>query len=404
MHPKSIGMSVQKYAAPLLFLGDGVMKPDTVVVTDQEGTILAIDDAQQHDPASVDVLQGTLMPGMVNAHCHLELSHMKGLVDTGTTLLPFLKNVVQFRDFPQEVIDQAIAEGDQYMFEQGIVAVGDISNKVDTLATKLESKIRYCTFVEMFDFLNAAMTRATIAQYEAVFESYASAITQKDKVSRVPHAPYTVSPALFEYIRNNNAAGSVVSIHNQETPAENELFQTGTGAFRDFYKGFGMDLSGFSANGKTSIHYAMEHMDAEQRTLMVHNTLTTAEDLAAAYAWSDRVYWVTCPNANLYIENRLPDYKVFLDAHQPIAIGTDSLTSNWQLSVWEEIRTIHKYNSWIPVETLLKWATFNGARALGFEDQLGSIQVGKRPGLVNVPITAGEKGFVIGNTAPRRII
>ncbi|MBK7007806.1 MAG: hypothetical protein IPH36_03850 [Saprospiraceae bacterium] len=81
------------------------------------------------------------------------------------------------------MIDQAISENDQFMYDQGIVAVGDISNKKDTLATKLSSKIRYSTFVEMFDFLNPGMTQATIGQYEAVYESYAAAYLKDRRVS-----------------------------------------------------------------------------------------------------------------------------------------------------------------------------------------------------------------------------
>ncbi|MBL0080967.1 MAG: hypothetical protein IPP37_00240 [Saprospiraceae bacterium] len=122
-------MAVHKYYAPLLFSGDGKCYQNTVVICDESGLILSVEAIADHDPTGIEKLEGALMPGMVNAHCHLELSHMKGLVDTGTTLLPFLKSVVQFRDFPQEVIDQAISENDQYMYDQGIVAVGDISNK-----------------------------------------------------------------------------------------------------------------------------------------------------------------------------------------------------------------------------------------------------------------------------------
>ncbi|MBK7007807.1 MAG: amidohydrolase family protein [Saprospiraceae bacterium] len=129
--------------------------------------------------------------------------------------------------------------------------------------------------------------------------------------------------------------------------------KSGTGAFVDFTRALAWFVR-LQTYQQTSIHYAMENMDAEQTTLMVHNTLTTLEDLAAAYAWSSKVYWVTCPNANLYIENRMPNYRVFLDAHQALTIGTDSLTSNWQLSVWEEIKTIHRFNSWIPIEELLQ--------------------------------------------------
>ena len=122
-------------------------------------------------------------------------------------------------------------------------------------------------------------------------------------------------------------------------------------------------------------------MDPNQRTLFVHNTLTSAEDIQAAHAWSQQVYWATCANANLYIENRLPNYQAFIDNQAKMTIGTDSLTSNWQLSVLEEMKTIVRYQSGVSFSTLLEWATINGAMALGFEDELGSLEVGKKPGL-----------------------
>ena len=112
--------------------------------------------------------------------------------------------------------------------------------------------------------------------------------------------------------------------------------------------------------------------------------MTTKQDIQAAISWNPNCYWATCPNANLYIENRLPDYKIFCDSNAKVTIGTDSLTSNWQLSVWEEIQTIRKYQSYLPLETLLTWATINGAEALGFEERLGSITIGKQPGLVHI--------------------
>jgi cytosine/adenosine deaminase-related metal-dependent hydrolase len=102
----------------------------------------------------------------------------------------------------------------------------------------------------------------------------------------------------------------------------------------------------------------------------------------AAHAWSPHVFWATCPNANLYIENRLPDYRVFLDTGARVSIGTDSLTSNWQLSILEEMKTIARYQSYVPFDTLLRWATLNGAEALGFDDTLGSLDPGKTPGLL----------------------
>ena len=123
-------------------------------------------------------------------------------------------------------------------------------------------------------------------------------------------------------------------------------------------------------------------MDPLCKTLFVHNTLTTSEDIKAADAWSSNVYWATCPNANLYIENRLPNYQAFLDTQARMTIGTDSLTSNWQLSIFEEMKTIARFKSYVSFQTLLKWATINGAAALGYEQTLGSLEIGKTPGLV----------------------
>jgi cytosine/adenosine deaminase-related metal-dependent hydrolase len=368
-----------KLAADFIF---PVSKPpieNGVLVLDDDGKILEVGHQKDHDPVSMDKYIGVLVPGFINSHCHLELSHMKGKVNTGTGLLPFLVDVVTFRDFPMEEIMEAIRKGDAEMRREGIVAVGDISNKTDSAEIKEKSKIRYYTFVEMFDFLQDDRAAATYEQYRPVFEGQSR--NNGNKISYVPHAPYTVSKALFEIIRAQNNGQATISIHNQETPHEDDLFLKKEGGFVDFFSGFGVTLDNFEPSGKTAIHYAMENMDPKHRTLFVHNTMTSAEDIKAAHAWSDHVYWATCANANLYIENRLPNYKLFIDNNAKMTIGTDSLTSNWRLSVLDEMKTIAKYQSYVNFETLLRWATLNGAEALGFDDELGSFEVGKKPGV-----------------------
>lgn len=371
-----------------------------VVITDDAGKILAVETRDSHDPASLEYHAGAIVPGFVNTHCHLELSHMKGRVDTGTGLLPFIHNVVSFRNFPMEEILDAIEKADQEMFEAGIVAVGDISNKLDTAAQKDKSRIRYYTFVEAFDFLTDANAAHTFQQAEVVLAGQSTA--HGNRKSAVPHAPYSMSRKLFQLLNAVNGPGDTISIHNQETPHEDALFLSKTGGFIDFYKGFGISLDGFSATGKTSIHYAMENMDPRCRTLFVHNTLTGPEDIRAAQSWSEHVYWATCPNANLYIENRMPFYQHFLENNARLTIGTDSLTSNWQLSVLEEMKAIARYQSYIPFETLLRWATLNGAEALGFQADLGSIEPGKTPGL-NL-LSLGADGKLSGETRVRRLV
>lgn len=373
---------MQKYTAKTIYTLEGEPLENTVVVTDENGRIAAIEPVSDHDPASIKHLEGLLCPGFVNTHCHLELSHMKGLVDSGTGLLPFLQQVVKYRDFPEELIQEAITAGDAYMKADGIVAVGDISNKIDTMPVKTASELRYHTFVEMFDFMQPHLTAPTIAQYEAVYAAHSD--DRGNKKTYVPHAPYTVSPALLQYVHDQQGEDLTISIHNQETEHEDALFYKKEGGFLAFYESFGFSLEAFSAASTSSLIHTLPHLNPQHRTLFVHNTCTTALDIAAAHKWSYKVYWATCPNANLYIENRLPDYEAFMKAGAKMTIGTDSLTSNWQLSIMEELKAINKYKSYVPLETLLQWACKNGAEALGYEDELGTIAVGKQPGLVHI--------------------
>ncbi len=368
--------------------------------------VITLDDAGQIvgilDPASPDYtapatapqrLEGMLIPGFINAHCHLELSHLRGVSKTGKTLLPFLVDVVTLREVPREQIKAAIIEQDRLMWEAGIQAVGDICNTLDTAEVKRNSPIVYYSFVEHFDFLQGHRAEATREQYAPVYAG------QPEPKSAVPHAPYTVSDALYPLINARNTGTETISIHNQETAAEDELFEHGTGPFLEFFAGFGVTLDDFEAPGTPSLYHALRRMDPTKRTLFVHNTLTTRAAIQAAEEWGKNgVYWATCPNANLYIENRLPRYERFLETGVKVCIGTDSLTSNWQLDVLEELRTISRYQSTVPFDDLLRWATLNGAEALQLDDRLGSLEVGKRPGLLLLQGLEGHapETFTIG--------
>ena len=386
---------MKKITADFIFPVTSSPIQNGVVILDDHGKILALDRRQNHDSASLEAHRGAIVPGFVNAHCHLELSHMKNVAPTGTGLLPFLHTVVNFRDVSQEQIDAAIEQADREMFDAGIVAVGDISNKADTAATKRRSKIRYYTFVEMFDFLKDDWAQKTFDGYYEVFKQQPG--ENGHRKSCVPHAPYTVSPTLFSLINHANSGlipnfpdhddskrlPFTISIHNQETVHEDQFFLDKKGDFIQFYKEFSIPIDDFQPTGFSSMFYSLEHLDMRPRVLFVHNTMTKPFDIKAAHAWGteNQIYWVTCPNANLYIENRLPNYQHFLDTEARVCIGTDSLTSNWQLSVLEEMKTIARFQSYVGFETLLRWATLNGAEALGFGDDLGSIEVGKTPGL-----------------------
>lgn len=396
-----MGQKTRKITSDLIFIGDGRAIADGIVEIDYEGFILGIFNANTFSSKEIEYYPGAIIPGMINAHCHLELSHLGGRVPTGTGLLPFLKSVVTFRDIDPAIIAQEIKKQDQIMFEQGIVAVGDISNTADTLATKRSSSILYHTFVEMFDFMLPSLAGKYYRQYLEVYEQFK---TSGDlSVSATPHAPYTVSPDLFDKINALNHSTTSVSIHNQETLDENLLFLDGSGGFPSFFEDFEIDFSNFIPTGRTSIHYSMDKLDPKHVILMVHNTLTEANEIKMMHMWGDRVYWVTCPNANLYIENRLPDYHIFQKTKAKVAIGTDSITSNWQLSILEEMKTIAKYASHIPAAELVKWATLNGAESLGVQSKLGSFMVGKQPGLVWINTDPSNPENLLSAKSAKRI-
>lgn len=392
---------MKKIAADLIYTVDNSPIKDGVIILDDTNQIVGLDKMSNHEASSLEYFEGTLIPGFINTHCHLELSHMKGMVNTGTSLIPFITSVVTKRDaVDEDGILSAIQAAEQEMWDGGIMAVGDISNVVDTFATKQQSRIKFYTFVEMFDMFQAKDAHDKFDEYKKVFDSLET--KNGSQKSIVPHAPYSVSQPLFDLIQNTTPNGGItISVHNQETPPENQLFLEGNGGFADWYASWNLSLDDFTTTGTTSIHYLLKNLNPNNRTLFVHNTLSTPTDIQAAHNWSEHCYWASCPNANLYIENRLPNYQYFIDAGAKMTLGTDSLTSNWQLSILEEMKTIARYQSYVPFETLLQWATLNGAEALGLEKELGSISIGKRPGIL---LLENFDGNLNAETSVKRIV
>ncbi len=183
---------------------------------------------------------------------------------------------------------------------------------------------------------------------------------------------------LDTYYENQNTRWS---IHNQETLQETLMFKNKTGDIVQLFVSFGIVLIAFYDNKKDSIDYLMEVVNPAFSLLLVHNTCTQAIQIQQAEQHFENLYWVTCPSANLYIENRLPDYDIFDTMEVKMCVGTDSLASNWKLDIWEEMKTIYKFNNFINPIHILNWGTINGAEALGWDDQLGSFDSGKNPGI-----------------------
>ena len=200
-----------------------------------------------------------------------------------------------------------------------------------------------------------------------------------------PHAIYSVSPRTF-YLINKNTKNKTITIHNQECADEDELFIHGSGRFLRFYESIGRNAMPLPVSGKSSVQTWLPYFNNGQTIIMVHNTYMREPDIVFAneYATANRLQLVycLCPNANLYIEQKLPRVDLFIKHNCNIVLGTDGYGSNRQLSIAAEMATIHKYFPDISVATLLRWATLNGAKALHLDNSLGSFEKGKKPGVV----------------------
>jgi len=395
---------MRKFSANYLFTGREMAPEGTVLITSDDGTVETILPAADAGEG-VETLPGLLTPGFVNCHCHLELSHMKGLLPEKTGMVDFLLSVIRGRGAAaaqeEEVsrILAAIAEAEGSMLQNGIVAVGDICNTSHTLSQKAEGRLYYHNFIETMGFIEQTAPdrfEAALKLFLEFAEAYAMPIVSN---SLAPHAPYSVSPRLFGLIANF-PGNQLITIHNQESEVENVFCQTGQGDFLRLYQALGLDISFFNGSGQRSMAGYLPHFYRNQTLLLVHNVDTREEDLA--WKGGPNLCFCLCPNANLYIGGQLPDVDLLMRNNCMIVLGTDSLASNHQLDILEEMKTLQRYFPALPTATLLQWATFNGAEALQLDGVLGAFAPGKQPGLVLISNMADGK-FTKGSKARRLI-
>jgi cytosine/adenosine deaminase-related metal-dependent hydrolase len=375
------------YQADLVFPLEGPPLEKGIVIISDDGIIEDVISPLRKDPGiHPEFLEGVLVPGFVNTHCHLELSCMKGHIAEHTGMLGFVREFISKRNnFSAAEKTSAIAAAEAEMLENGIVAIGDISNTTDTLEQKRRGRLYYHTFVEAFD-LHPSRAEVVFDEAKAIYEAFSSGLSPDNgAVSLVPHAPYTVSPSLYEKIKELAAdKHAILSVHNQESKAENELFQLGTGPFIDMYARMGMDHSWFKPTRLSSLLSTLGYYPSDLNLLLVHNTFTSEEDIKEGIKrfGKNKLFWATCPKANLYIENTLPDYEAFVRSGAKMTIGTDSLASNTSLSVLEEMKMLSARFPSLSLDQLLTWACKNGADFLGISERFGTLEKGKQPGLV----------------------
>lgn len=389
-------MSYQKFKADYLFNGYQLLDHQHVLITDENGKVIEIID-EKNAGDDIQHFNGILSPGFINCHCHLELSHMKNLIPEKTGLVDFVFNVVTQRHFPEEEILDAITKAEDEMIANGIVAVGDICNNTLTLPQKLKQRIAYYNFIELSGWL-PQVAEMRFTKSKEYYDAFCNLSSVNCQSALAPHAPYSVSNKLWKlmkpYFKNKTT-----TIHNQETSFEDNLFINGSGDFIRMYDKMNLDHSFFQPTGKSSLQsYAYKLSNAKQ-IIFVHNTFTKKIDiefLTTQPYHNQQFFYCLCVNANTYIENAFPPISLFLKYQCTMVIGTDSLASNWSLSILDEIKTIKRYYPNIAEAEILQWATLNGAKALQMDNFLGSFEKDKRPGVVLIENLENNK---IGSNA-----
>jgi len=347
-----------------LFDKTNFLKKGSVLVVNNNEVIDIVDETQVPSD-KIEYFDGIIAPGFVNAHCHTELSHLKNVIPQHTGLVEFARLIVSNRsNYTESEIKEAAMMADADMISNGIVAVGDICNTNFSIEHKVKSKICYHSFIELIG-LNPVGKDKILENGLILKGEFEQAGLS---ASLAPHAPYSTSNELIEVVEQKN--GRVVSsIHNQESEEETRFFMGNKSQIHDLYSFLKIPIDFFTAPKTSSLANYYKRFNSKQN-ILVHNTFTTQKDLELV---GKNFYWCFCPNANLYIENKLPDYSLFKEQVDNICIGTDSLASNGALDICSEINTILNATSVFTLEQLLQTATYNGAKALQLNEKFGTL-------------------------------
>ena len=348
--------------ADYLFPLDQKPIKEGVVNVDKSGKVISVIHSRKKIPSKkLEVFKGIISPGFVNAHCHLELSYLQNKISKQVGLVDFIKEL-QLKKINNENIYDAIEYAENLMIKNGIVGVGDICNTDYTLKQKVKNNLKYYNFIELY-----AVKNNHIEQCFNYAKRLKKAFIKYNLQSTiVPHSTYGVHPRLMHMILNYVGKKDVISIHNLETESERDYLQNKQGNIFKWLKQLDADFSIWS---ETPNSYELIN-NFNKKTIFVHNTFAKKNEV-------ENKLCCTCPKANLFIEGVLPSYDKF--DKDSLCVGTDSLASNEDLSILEELLIIQN-NSTYCLNTLLKIGCLNGSKALNFKS-LGSITEGKNPGL-----------------------
>ncbi len=335
------------------------------------------------DPSAEAVfLDGAVCPGFVNAHCHVELSSMKGLFRKGTGMAGFIDQINELRDTKsREEKVRDLTEAMDSLWNQGVVAMADISNCADSFAVKAAHPMYTRTFLEVFgtEPEDCGAVMDGVRKLKAVADGFGI------DAAPTPHACYTMSPQLLTAVSAEGLRSGFLSYHSEETEEEEEMLRTGSGPMWENRVKAGMSVP--PVTGKSSLLYFIDRLleahpaPLEEHVLLVHECCMDQEGIDAVRAVMKHPFVAVCPLSNLFIHNALPPIDLMRRNGLKVCVGTDSLSSNDDLNIVDELFCLQRNFPEVPLGELLSWACRNGAEFLR-KPEFGTLEPGKRPGLV----------------------
>jgi aminodeoxyfutalosine deaminase len=331
----------------------------------------------------VDLGSTAIMPGLVNAHTHLELSWMRGRLPPGGSMPEWAARLIALRQTVNPEPAEPMAAAVREVRAAGTSLVGDVTNTLAAYDLLADSALGGAVFREVLGF-SAPDPAQVVADAEAQIESLMPLEWLRPSV--VPHAPYSVSLALLRAIAA--AAGArAISVHLGESEDEMRFLRDGTGAWRDLLARLGVWTDAWQPPRCGPVEYLDRAGLLTPRLLAVHGTQLDAPEIARLAEAGATI--VTCPRSNQWTGAGIPPVEKFYASGVRVAIGTDSLASVEDLNVFGELAALRRLAPGVPAHRLLESATIQGAAALGFDADFGTIAPGKRADLIAVRVPAG---------------
>lgn len=327
--------------------------------------------------ANLDLGNSAIIPGLVNAHTHLDLSGLRNKVPPSTDFTAWLKSIIAVRR--QQTAEQVLAGAQAGLFESlqsGTTLIGDIAAGGSSWPLLVDAP---CCSTVFHEILGLPHQRAMSIWKNVTIWLDAHPDTDRCRAGLSPHAPYSVHNALF---RAAGISGAPLTVHLGESAYERELLEEKRGPFADFLREVGVWDEDALAPSSDWITWRSE--PAPSLILAHGNYLDPGQPLPR------NTTIVYCPRTHAAFGHPPHPFREFLKNGVRIALGTDSLASNPDLDVLAEARFVHQRYPDFPGDQLLRMATMNGAAALGWDTVTGSLEAGKFADLVVVPLPEEE--------------